>query len=485
VLSSKDLIERTGISRATLNNYIRSGLVPRPDVLPPEPEDGGAPRLGYFPDDSVARIETIQRLKREGWSLQRILSFFAGDASGPDVPAEPREPVVAPATASTARLSLRSSGQPAYFVDAAFAIQWVNDAARTSRLSPLRGADPAISGPLFSHIGHGSDAAAQGILRFHLEAAKARGLSPDLLFGQLPSEAASRLHELYRDVARRTSDIVAHAAIPPSGELPSRLLYAVQFQEGVLFAYMFVPTGEGPASAVQPIPTPAPLAFETGERTPQVMPVVVFATLLQDAGDFWVRLGVQEYFELVNEVSAEVQQVVRSHGGHTMRLAADRLVCYFLPGAGADPLLDALTAADATKAALRETDRRWKLRKGWDFEVCVNSGLAEGEAWVAADGASGRGDLQVVGDVKDLALQLSRSGRGGAILVTRNLIEKVPAAGRARVIYGIPSLLGGGPQSRVLLAFARLRDIALHTNPPRRVAGLAVAELIELTKEGP
>src|SRR5215217_8147603 len=64
LLTSKEIIERTGISRATLNNYIASGLVPRPQVLPPGPEDGAAPRIGYFPDDTISRIETIHRLKR-------------------------------------------------------------------------------------------------------------------------------------------------------------------------------------------------------------------------------------------------------------------------------------------------------------------------------------------------------------------------------------------------------------------------------------
>jgi len=80
MLSSKDILERTGISRATLNNYISAGLIPRPDVLPPDPQDGAAPRIGYFPDDTIERIETIQRLKREGWSLGRILESFANPA---------------------------------------------------------------------------------------------------------------------------------------------------------------------------------------------------------------------------------------------------------------------------------------------------------------------------------------------------------------------------------------------------------------------
>jgi len=78
LLNSKEILERTGISRATLNNYIGWGIVPRPDVLPPGPEDGEAPRLGYFPDEIVERIAQIQRLKKEGWSMSRIASHFGG-----------------------------------------------------------------------------------------------------------------------------------------------------------------------------------------------------------------------------------------------------------------------------------------------------------------------------------------------------------------------------------------------------------------------
>ena len=82
MLTSKEIIERTGISRATLNNYIASGLVARPQVLPPGPEHGAAPRIGYFPDDTIERVETIQRLKREGWSISRIAGHFAAQGAG-------------------------------------------------------------------------------------------------------------------------------------------------------------------------------------------------------------------------------------------------------------------------------------------------------------------------------------------------------------------------------------------------------------------
>jgi class 3 adenylate cyclase len=88
LLTSKELLEKTGISRATLNNYIGWGIVPKPEVLPPEPADGAAPRIGYFPDDVASRIADIQRLKREGWNMKTIAEHFAAGQIGA-VPAGP------------------------------------------------------------------------------------------------------------------------------------------------------------------------------------------------------------------------------------------------------------------------------------------------------------------------------------------------------------------------------------------------------------
>lgn len=122
MLTSKDILERTGLSRATLNNYISAGLIARPEVLPPGPMDGDAPRIGYFPDDTVERIETIQRLKREGWSLGRIVEFFArgGDAA-PVAPAEAGAPP-APAPASLAPAASAPAGSPQVMVIAVLAV---------------------------------------------------------------------------------------------------------------------------------------------------------------------------------------------------------------------------------------------------------------------------------------------------------------------------------------------------------------------------
>ena len=98
MLNSKQLIERAGISRATLNNYIALGILPRPVVQRSGPEDGRAPRIGYFPKQALDLIAEVQRLKQEGLSMARIAARFRGDHGehATTAPAQPQVPAAAP-----------------------------------------------------------------------------------------------------------------------------------------------------------------------------------------------------------------------------------------------------------------------------------------------------------------------------------------------------------------------------------------------------
>ncbi|MBE7941213.1 MULTISPECIES: hypothetical protein [Ramlibacter] len=351
MLSSKDILERTGISRATLNNYISYGLVPRPQVLPPEPGDAGAPRLGYFPDDTVERVETIQRLKREGWSLGRILDHFGAAAPEMEGEADPRGADEEPEPSIFPPMAAPGAAQPA--------------AAPAPRMAPV------------------SAAAAQ----------------------------------------------IAH--------------------EGV-----------------------------SVHAVPQTLPVAVLSVALADADDLWTCLLVQEYFELANEFCASVQALARLNGGRVQRTSPHRLVCHFLPQAGRSQFMDALRTAQALQGAIQAMSQRWQIRKGWTREIGLRCGAAEGEAWVGHGGGPGE-DLQVVGDVGNQALLLSRAARGGAALVTRDLVARLAATDRAQAVYGVPDSPAADAPLR-LMVFTRLREFAPHVSPPRRLGDLPVAELVSL-----
>jgi class 3 adenylate cyclase len=367
LLTSKEIIEKTGISRATLNNYIASGLVPRPQVLPPGPQDGAAPRIGYFPDDTIARVEAIQRLKREGWSIPRIAEHFIAHppAAGSAPPAFQAAPPIPPLPTETASL---------------FAAAPATTAAPAPTMPPAR---PAVA-----------------------------------------------------------------AAAPVAG------------------------TDSSPRMT-PPAPAAAPAA-------PVVTPVAVLVSSLQDASGLWVKLSAEEYFELLNEVSAELDRILRRQRGLAGRRAGEVLVCYFLPQAEGSYLWNALATAQQTRDAMRQVSRRWQLRKGWDVELCMNIGVDEGQDWLGMLGAGPHAEPRVQGDAPDRAEQLSRCSRMGAILVTRNVLGKLPAEARDRLTYGVPRLDGPAGEGPLLFTFARLQDIAAPIGVAPRHADLAVAELLDL-----
>ena len=73
MMSSKDLLDQAQISRATLNNYIGLGLIPKPEVKRTAANPGEAlTTLGYFPDWALSRIDEIRAMKRQGLSMEAI-----------------------------------------------------------------------------------------------------------------------------------------------------------------------------------------------------------------------------------------------------------------------------------------------------------------------------------------------------------------------------------------------------------------------------
>ncbi|NML48210.1 MerR family transcriptional regulator [Ramlibacter sp. G-1-2-2] len=489
MLTSKEIIERTGISRATLNNYISSGLVPRPQVLPPGPQDGGAPRIGYFPDDTIERVQEIQRLKQEGWSITRIAQHFAAQPAAavaderpaapapqpfmsaasaalpfhlptPSVPAAAvAVPLAVIAAESPLRLSLAGVRQPAYLVDDRFRLVWLNEQARENHVSPLAGSGAAAGAAILPYL-LGLD---EAVLRFHVEAARDRQAAAPELVRELSPEQAGRIEALLRQGSQTEPGVVTQARIPAAAGHPARVAYAMHFREGVLFAW-------------QPATEAAETRSALAAAEPLLTPVAVLVTSLQDAAGLWVRLTAPEYFELLNEVGAELDRVFRQHRGRPGRQAGEVLACYFLPDADSSYLWNALAAAQQTRDAMRQVSRRWRARKSWDVEILLNIGIDEGEEWMGVVGAAGQREVRVLGDAADRADQLARVARVGAIVVTRSLVGKLPAPDRQRLTYGVHRGEGDAP---LLFTFARLSEIA-PASVPARVAELAVAELLEL-----
>ncbi|HEY8049096.1 MAG TPA: MerR family transcriptional regulator [Ramlibacter sp.] len=459
MLTSKEILERTGISRATLNNYIAAGLIPRPDVLPPAPDDGAAPRIGYFPDETIERIRSIQRLKRQGWSIGRISEHFAGGSAAParhelEAIAASTPALAAPATA---RLELVEAGSPTYLVDEQFALAWVNPACATSALSPVPGLQ--LGDSVLAHLLGSAAPGAHAILRFHLAVAKDRGIEPARFASGLQAADASRLQLLYDEVRPTGAVPVGHVSLAATGGLPLRLGFAVHFREHLLFAYTQASlTGTAPP--------------RMAAQAPALTSVAVLVATLQDSGGLWTRLSPHEYFELANETWAELEGVFRRHRAVLGRHPGEGLVCYFLREPGEGHLSNALAAARAAKQAMRAMSHRWQQRKRWDLDVAMNFGVDEGQEWMGAIGAD---EFRVLGEAAERAEQLSRCGRAGSIYATRGFIGKLPAGERAQLAFAAPRAEPGTRPTQH--TFAPLASVCPAVPP--RLAEVAVAEILD------
>ena len=502
MLSSKEVLEKTGISRATLNNYIASGIVPRPEVLPPGPQDGGAPRIGYFPPEIVERIEEIQRLKREGWSLTRITEHFTGGvapARPAPPPQEPSGPVSragtgpAPSPGAMPRLSFGEISHPAYLVNSRFELVWLNDAAASAswpNFVPLP--RESVSQGIFQYLlqpGRGlavSGPSRAAILRLHLGLARQLGAGlADLVRGVPPGEL-SDMERLYNETEPFEFPLVVRTPVAPAGAGPATplYLYALNFREGILFLY--VPGGAGSVDMPALLAEPAATSHPRRAQPPALTQVAVLVTGLQDAAGLWAALPPEEYFELINDIWQTVEPIFRRHGGTRGVHPGEGMVCYFLPRAGSNYLWNALMAAQEVRESMRRLGKDWGLRKGWSTPLCLNTGIDEGLEWHGTLRPGSEGEFTVLGDAVNHAAGASILSRDGAVWATRNLVSKLRADERRRLDYGVRRVTQEGAEP-VRSIYARVEDLADLGAPGnealRAIAGLAITEIFDISAE--
>jgi class 3 adenylate cyclase len=492
-LNSKEVLEQTGISRATLNNYISWGIVPKPDVLPPGPQDGAAPRIGYFPDEVVARIVEIQRLKREGWTMTRIAERFGAPpppaaASEPETPARPAQAPSRPERGVMPQLSIEEITHPAYMVNHGFEVIWFNAAAE---VHVFRRPDRARPEPppqnvfkyLFASLAEDPQTR-ERILRFHLSLAKQRRIAISALCADLAPDQARVLEGLNDPNDLPQPGLVSQLSFAgrQAGETQSICLYAIQFREGTLLVQV---AGGQPSHELSALLTERERASVDGRRRmPSLSHVAVLATELQHSNRIWSVLPADEYFELINQIWMTVDPILRRNHGTQGKHAGDGMVGYFFPDRDTSYVWNALAAARDIREAMRRLSREWQLRKGWSIELCMNTGVDEGQQWVARPASPGQLDFTMLGDTLNHAARLSDFANDGAIWVTKNLFGKLTFEETRRIKFGIRSRSGEGREVFVPSIFSTLEQLCDPDTGPgeqlKSIARLPITEVLEI-----
>lgn len=466
MISSKDLIDEARISRATLNNYIQHGLLPKPDVRGrSESTPGSAKVIGYFPDAALDRLDEIRQLKREGWRMEEIVEKLAAvplatakiNSTGMGQSRAQAQKAVNK-SASHARdevalsqrqefsmpLSLDNLQQPAYMVNYNMELVWYNEPARVRLFgfhalpnqSSERCLFQLLSRPDARLTLQDQRALAAMNLRFALQRVKRPALveiversAPDLL------EVLTTMEP----IELNTQQAIAEATLqqsPAGGQTVFYQAYAVYFREGILMVL-------SPESDIRD----DLLSFLSRrdkvienllrKRLPVMTPLAVLVADLQNSVRICSELPPDEYFELINEIWNTMAPILRKYGGTYGKHVGDGMVYYFFPQPESNYLFNAVACATELREAMYQISSHWQLRKRWFTELQLNIGLHEGQEWLGTFQSTNQVEFVVLGDTINHAARLSDFARQGSIWATKNLVSRLTPDERSRIEFGV------------------------------------------------
>ena len=525
MISSKELLEQTGISRATLNNYIQLGILPKPNVQSHAGDTAGAARLlGYFPDDAVDRIQTVQALKAKGLSMNLIAQELAstdallgvGDTSYDSELAHELESVqVASAKASESRkatpvspkkhtmqsnqgmmLSLDRLEQPAYMLNYNLELTWLNEAARTELFCFTTPPAQSSERNLFELFSRPESKLSlndqRALANLHLHLASARmgkesltkvvmAADPDLLDLFVDLKFQTKAQEQQPSSAITELDLIRTG---PNGLPTLYRVYAVYFREGILVIHTASDHREDDLLAFLGKRDQV-IQGLLSKRLPVMTPLAVLVADLQNSVRICSELPPDEYFELINQIWSTMSPILRKYTGTHGKHAGDGVVYYFFPQPESNYLFNAIACADELRQAMRKISADWQLRKNWLTELQLNIGLHEGQEWLGSFQSANHVEFAVLGDTINRASRLSDFARHGSIWATKNLVSRLTSDERSRIEFGVmhPSVENG--DRFVLSSYAQIESLVDLNDGKldklRDIAQLAVTEIRRVT----
>lgn len=505
-LTSRQVMARAGISRATLNNYIQLGILPKPELAKYVTAGRRVPRIGHFPRSALAAIEHVKRLKREGFTIAEIASMLTSrkDVEAPialvSTPNQASPPSLTPVPGSSSepsgrglRLTIDHIESPAYLLNAKFELEWANRAAQEQILGiEVKFASDITERNLFNLVFQGGLAtAAEGcddFLRFHLGIAKNRtsraallALSPEI--GDEAVEKLARLHEEAPVAPMRQIQRAHFNMAPPGAPACAFDVFTSFFREGIFFA--FAPA-EAANDELMALLSRRDVVIRDllKRRRPYLTEVAALVADLQDSVKICAELPPEEYFQLINDIWGAMEPRLRkyyaTHGKHV----GDGMVYYFFPQPDCSYVLNAIRCAHEMQAAMQEISRTWRTRKNWLNELKINIGLHQGQEWFGTYQTPTHIEFTVLGDTINMAARLSDFARQGAIWVSKTMLGQLTSKEREGVQFGIRRKGADGADILVPATYSRIANLVDLNTPKaeklRDISMLAVTEILDV-----
>ncbi|MCL7488297.1 MAG: hypothetical protein M8357_09025 [Desulfobulbaceae bacterium] len=504
MITSKDIIRRTGISRATLNNYIKLGILPRPIVGPPRPGDHGVKQIGYFPEDVIVRLDRVRLMKEQGRSMDEISRHFQsvpefdGFATGSGTieknEGEGDRRRVRPYTRSTdheLKVTICDIESPAYLVGPDFEIEWINKQAE----------DIVFNKKVRSLV----DSESRNIFRLFLEQRHSVGTDDWVNLASLHLTVLQRkinetnLARLFSDISVRDSAVFSDIFksglmsspqqayhLPVTMSLPGNVrknyqVHTMAFREGTFFVYL---PDEGISGNVMAMlgQRERVISELLRHKMPSLVSLCVLFADLQDSMRICAELLPGQYFELINDLWEVSGPVFDRYRGVYGKHVGDGVLYYFLDRAGDDYLKNCINCSLDLREIMFEFSEKWKEAKGWDNDLFLNTGINEGQEFFGTIRSANNIEFTALGDTINTAARLSEFARNGQIWTTKNLVSKLSQEDRNMLRFGVHRK--NNPANRFVRdSFARVADLipedSLHYRDYCAIAGLPITEVKE------
>jgi class 3 adenylate cyclase/DNA-binding transcriptional MerR regulator len=513
-ITSKEVLQQAGISRATLNNYISKGLLPRPIVAPGDGQASDAPRIGHFPETILETIGQIAAFKRQGLKMSEIAERLAHpEANALPAHEVPERPVPATRSAQLSsgrtesglrgnykpiqldgplRLTVEDLAYPAYMVNRRFELEWSNARALDEFFGVPQGDDLVDGRSLFrAFIQTGLSNRFEGwdeLARFHLAVAK-NFLSQEQLLAVAHGDdrrLANHLIQSFEDIEEAGAEggvLGTEVNLAAPGQ-PAQWfkLYCSFFREGLFFTY--VPLTEDQDSILTLLARRDLVIRDLlKKRRPHLTQLAVLTADLQGSCKICAELPPEEYFELINEVWSSMEPLLRryyaTHGKHV----GDGMLYYFLPQPDSNYVMNTVRCGVEMREKMREIDDRWTRKKNWVNRLRLNIGIDEGQEWFGTYQTPTHLEFTALGDTINNASRLSDFATGGTIWVTKNVLGRLSSDERERLTFGVRRQGADGEEILVSSTFARIGNLVearqITDIKYRDVAALPVTEVLD------
>ena len=490
MISSKALLDQTGMSRATLNNYIQLGIFPKPVVMSQsgDSSESGARLLGYFPPDALARVRAVQSLKGEGLSMAEIAEYIAengplpeseaGSASDfayqpPEAQATPKPNMFAEGTVNDTdalaqadvqqllqatsetttldhlpQLSIDKIDEPAYMLNYNLELTWLNEAARKKVFGfakpPMHSGERNVFFLLSQPNALLSPDEEKALATLHLKVASERVGRDALtrLIAQGDPDLAYLVNEIpwaVKSDERSTGSFLTESIllrIGNDGQPRRQRVLSAYFREGILIVHA---SDDDHGDELLSFLSRRDHVIQRllSQQLPVMTPLAVLVADMQNSVRICSELPPDEYFELINQIWHTMGQILRKYKGTHGKHAGDGIVYYFFPQPEGNYLFNVIACADEMRRAMLRINVDWQQRKNWLTQLRLNIGLHEGEEWLGTFRSQTHVEFMVLGDTINHAARLSDFADHGTIWATKGLVSRLNNEERGRVEFGV------------------------------------------------